>query len=196
MQEYLAGETNRQIKSYLRDQILDKHLTTCLMRLGEKIQTENLHLKDLTEPSADTDNNRLSDIYIFHLLRVCLAKAYLEIQELLHEVLVYKQTEEWLYTSLAGQTPPVRLFLRKLAKTQKPEKVSNSTNQPTNEQTTIPTFSRADYYTSKEVFEVLGISESTLTRRKKESDFPKALKHGNKDLYMKSEIDVWKLKNG
>jgi hypothetical protein len=42
MQEYLASETNRQIKAYLRDQILDKHLTTCLMRLGEKIQTEKL----------------------------------------------------------------------------------------------------------------------------------------------------------
>lgn len=195
MQEYLASETNLQIRSYLRDQILDKHLTTCLMRLGEKIQKEKLQLKDLIEPSADADNNRLSNIYIFHLLRVCLTKAYLEIQELLHEVLAYKQTEEWLYTSLAGQITPVRLFLKKHEKTQKPAKVSNSTNQPTNQPSTIPAFCRANYYSSKEAYEELGISESTFLRRKKESDFPKAMKHGNKDLYLKLEKEEWKVIN-
>jgi predicted DNA-binding transcriptional regulator AlpA len=188
MREYLGAESNRQIKAYLRDQILDKHLTTCLMRLGEKIQTEKLDLKDLIEPSADADNNHLSDIYIFHLLRVCLAKAYMEIQELLHEVVVCKQTERWLYTSLAGEVSPVSCFLQKRVSAAVQHRTSTQPISP-------PEFTPANCYNRKQVCDVLKISESTLLRYKKQSDFPKSVKRGNKDMYLKEEIEKWKGEN-
>ena len=93
MREMLQAETNRKIRSFLRNQLLDKHLTTCLMRLGEKIQKEALHVELLTESTNPLSNNQLSNIYVFQFLKVCLAKAYLEIQDMLADVVAVKQSE-------------------------------------------------------------------------------------------------------
>lgn len=194
VQDYLAQETNRQVRAYLRDQLLDKHLTTCLMRIGETIRSQGLSLSVLTSPETTTDNNSLSDSYIFHLLRVCLAKAYLEIQEVLADVVLYRQTEEWLYTSLSGEVSPVSCFLQKRvsadvqpAKDGQPRTSTKPLSQPG--------FTPANYYNSKQVCDVLKISDSTLLRYKKQSDFPKPVKRGNKNMYLKEEIDKWKGEN-
>lgn len=185
MQEMLQAETNPQIRSYLRNQLLDKHLTTCLMRLGEKIQQEALHIELLKEPAQGLSNNQLSNIYIFHFLKVCIAKAYLEIQDVLADVIVVRQTEGLLYTSLVGEQFPVQEFLRR-RKAGEARPLSSSAAP-----STAPV-SKETHYTAKEVLEVLGISDSTLLRRKKESDFPAAVRLGNKDMYRKSEIEAWK----
>lgn len=185
MQEMLQAETNQKIRSYLRNQLLDKHLTTCLMRLGEKIQQEALPIELLNGPTQGLSNNQLSNIYVFHFLKVCVAKAYLEIQDMLADVVIVRQTEGTLYTSLAGEQFPVQEFLRRRKPGDVPKQLSP------NEPSTAPV-SKATHYTAKEVLEVLGISDSTLLRRKKESDFPVAVKLGNKDMYRKSEIEAWK----
>jgi predicted DNA-binding transcriptional regulator AlpA len=192
MQDYLAGETNLQIRTYLRDQMLDKHLSTCLIRLGEKIRTEKLLLSGLTEAGNDTDNNRLADIYVFHLLKVCVAKAYLEIQELLADVVAYRQTEEWLYSSLVGEIRPIRHFLQKQSK---PQPTENKTAHIPQTASAPPQQSPVEHYNTSEVYNVLRISESTLLRYKKREDFPKPVRQGNKDLYPKAEIDAWKVRN-
>ncbi len=110
---YLSSEKDERIRSYYRDQILDKHLTTCLMRLGEKMEAANYRFDELVHHAADADQDRLSNIYIFHLLKACLAKAYLEVQELLSSVVRWKLTEEMLYTTFVREKIPVQTFLRK-----------------------------------------------------------------------------------
>jgi excisionase family DNA binding protein len=110
---YLSDEKDERIRSYYRDQILDKHLTTCLMRLGEKMEAANYRFDELIHHAADADQDRLSNIYIFHLLKACLAKAYLEVQESLSDVVRWKLSEEMLYTTLVREKIPVQTFLRK-----------------------------------------------------------------------------------
>jgi predicted DNA-binding transcriptional regulator AlpA len=180
----LQEEGNSKIRAFLRNQLLDKHLTTCLMRLGEKIQKEALHIELLTEQTnPPLSNNQLSNIYVFQFLKVCLAKAYLEIQDMLVDVIAVKQSETTLYTSLAGEQFPAKEFLSR----RKPSEAQQETlaNAITN-----VAVSKETHYTTKEVLAVLGCSDSTLLRLKKEPHFPAAVKQRNKDMYLKSEIDA------
>lgn len=185
MQEMLQTETNPKIRAFLRNQLLDKHLTTCLMRLGEKIQKEALHIEFLNESTNTLSNNELSNIYAFQFLKVCIAKAYLEIQDTLADVVMVKQSETTLYTSLAGEQFPAKVFLSR-------RKPLESKNENTPKATADTAVSKETHYTTKEVLTVLNYSESTLLRRKKKPNFPIAVRHKNKDMYLKSEIDAWK----
>lgn len=78
--EMAAAETDDRVRAYLRSQLLDKHLTNCLQRLGEYCRDKNYLLHMLTTPEPGADNDFLSDIWVFHYLKVLLAKAYLEVQ--------------------------------------------------------------------------------------------------------------------
>ena len=185
MRDLLQEEGNSKIRSFLRNQLLDKHLTTCLMRLGEKIQKEALHVELLNDSSNQVSNNQLSNIYVLQFLKVCIAKAYLEIQDVLADVVVVKQSEALLYTSLVGEQFPVKQFLKR-------RKAPEIKNETVDKVTTNAAVSKETHYTSKEVMAVLGYSESTLLRYKKNPDFPVAVKQGNKDMYLKSEIEALK----
>ena len=122
--EMLAAEKDDRMIAYLRDQIVDKHLTNSLQRLGEVIAEYGYQLEELENPSNSTDRERLSSVYIFHLLKVCLAKAYLEVQEVLEHHVSRTMSEEDLYLQLVGELPPVRSFLVK----QRVESAVDSTN--------------------------------------------------------------------
>jgi predicted DNA-binding transcriptional regulator AlpA len=182
MHEMLQDETNSKIRSFLRNQLLDKHLTTCLMRLGEKIQKEALYIELLNDLTNQVSNNQLSNIFVFQFLKVCIARAYLEIQDMLSDVVVVKQSEAMLYSSLVCEKFPVKQFLKR----RKPPEIKNET-------TSIPAISKETHYTTKEALAVLGYSESTLLRQKKHRNFPLAVKLGNKDMYLKSDIDAWSI---
>lgn len=185
MRDLLQEEGNSKIRSFLRNQLLDKHLSTCLMRLGEKIQKEAMLVDLLNDSSDQVSNNQLSNIYVFQFLKVCIAKAYLEIQDMLADVVVIKQSEVLLYTSLVGEQFPVKQFLKR-------RKVPEIKNEAAHKATTNSAVSKETHYTSKEVMAVFECSESTLLRYKKNPDFPLAVKQGNKDMYLKSEINAWK----
>lgn len=184
MRDLILEEGDSRIRAFLRNQLLDKHLSTCLMRLGEKIQQEALFMERFNH-SGELSNNQLSDIYIFQFLKVCIAKAYLEIQNMLADVVVVKQTEALLYTSLVGEQFPVKQFLKR----RKAPEIKKETTQKT---TTKEAVTKETHYTTKKVLAVFGCSESTLLRYKKNPDFPLAVKSGNRDMYLKSEIDAWK----
>ena len=111
MCEEVARQSDVRILAYLRDQILDKHLCTSLLRLGELIKDQQYRLEELEAPPIQSDRERLSAIYIYHLLKVCLAKAYLEVQHVLAGVVRRLLGEEELYLILAGGLPPERTFL-------------------------------------------------------------------------------------
>ena len=182
MQEVLQEETDNRIRSFMRNQLLDKHLTTCLMRLGEKIQKEALYIELLNDSTNQVSNNQLSNIFVFQFLKVCIAKAFLEIQNMLTDVVIVKQSEAMLYSSLVCEKFPVKQFLkRRKPPGMKHEAAPNST------------ITKKTHYTTKEALAVLGYSESTLLRQKKDHNFPVAVKQGNKDMYLKSEIDAWSI---
>lgn len=112
---YLADETDTDTRAYLRLTLLDKHLKTCLLRIGELIQSNHLQTHSFLKPTADTDPEQLSNSYILHLLKVCVAKAYLEIQQVLLDVVVNPLSESMLYTAIVGEIPPVNCLLKQLS---------------------------------------------------------------------------------
>ncbi len=118
MLEYLSDHTDERERSYLRHDILDGHLATCLKYIGDVIKEKKYRLEELTQPAVEADWDRLSNIYIFHLFKVCVAKAYLEVQAQLADVVVWKYTETVLYSSFVEELPPVRCFLKKLTEEQ------------------------------------------------------------------------------
>ena len=183
MLDIISKEQNSKIRAYLRDQILDKHLSLCLKKLGEKIRKEGLWLTELK--NAGTNSNRSSDIWIFHFLKICIAKAYLEVQETLQDVVPFRQTEEWLYSTHAGEPLPVESWIKKRKAGKPATKKEISQNSPLPE----TGFHTVGYYTGNQVRELLGISEATLGRRIKQPGFPKPVKHGRDNYYLKKDID-------
>lgn len=181
--EYLQGETDTRIRTYLRDQILDKHLTTCLERIGEKIKLNNYRLIELENPAADADRDRLSNIYIYHLLKVCIVKAYLEIQEQLVDVIIWKRTEEMLYLGLVKELAPLKKFLQKREK-----KIEKESREKQTKSSTDTTTKKSMLLDSKEVMKVLEISESSLYRLKKSGCISPSVKKGKKDMYDSQKI--------
>ncbi len=108
----LEEETSPNVRAYYRDAILDKHLTTCLKRLGENMEASDLNhpLDKLIEQNADID--KICNSYVFQLLKVCLAKAYLEVQDCLIEVVHTKMSEKELYSTLLNELPPIITYLK------------------------------------------------------------------------------------
>ncbi|MEI6754981.1 MAG: hypothetical protein WCK78_17675 [Paludibacter sp.] len=78
--DYLQDKKNFKIRAYLRNLILDKHLTSCLKRMGEQIDSCQLSLNLLTSTPSDASIESISNCYVFQLLKVCVSKVYLEVQ--------------------------------------------------------------------------------------------------------------------
>jgi hypothetical protein len=114
--EYLEEVQDSDSQAYLRLKILDRHLKTCLIKIGETLQTNNLSPTNFLQPTQDTDQELFSNSYIFHLLKVCVAKAYLEVQFALSNVVVNPLSEAMLYTAVVCEMPPVRCYLKQLVK--------------------------------------------------------------------------------
>lgn len=195
--EALSGETNELIRKYMRKQILDDHLTTCLMRVGEMIRMQGYHLSELDSPAPDADRERLSDIYIWHLLKTCLVRAYLEVQELLSDVIGWKQTEELLCLGVLQEMPPVRRFLEwqevrpdaipaGSKQSPPPEKVAEEPLESSTEVMDGPQF-----YDRKKMCELYCCSDSTLSRKIKEGDIPRPVNADapGKKVFSKKEVD-------
>ena len=111
----LSTLTDPDIRAYRRLTLLDQHLKTALIKTGEVLRENHFTTSGLMSPSTDTesDTEKLSNCYIFQLLKVCLAKAYLEVQHVLVPSGVKQLNENYLYTAFAGEAPPVTAWLRK-----------------------------------------------------------------------------------
>jgi len=188
---YLSDHTDERERSYLRHDILDGHLATCLKYIGDVIKEKNYRLEELTHPAAEADWERLSNIYVFHLLKVCVAKAYLEVQTQLSDVVTWKYTEAVLYSSFVREVPPVRCFLKKLTKEQidcrtktKLQVEDNKTftkenpseaivnNPDTVVNSIVPKGFAETCYTVKEVAKKLNRTETTILRNIKSEKIP------------------------
>ena len=178
--QLLVGESNRKIRTWYRDQILDKHLTSCLILVGEKLKA----LESLKRDDFDTQSN----VYIFQLLKTCIAKAYLEIQYALRDVVAHPLTEEWLYKSLVVEPAPICRISKKSIIPPAPS--AATTTQAATKAANNPT---ERTYNSLQVRELLGLSESTLNRKKKAPGFPLSVKVGREDYYKADEVDAWHL---
>ena len=109
----LASETNRAIRAYYRETILDKHLTACLKQLGEFFIDRKLSLKLPEQQNDDKAQDDYINAWCMYLLRTCLVKAYLEIQETLTDVVSYGLSEEQIYTSYFNGIAPVKTYLKR-----------------------------------------------------------------------------------
>lgn len=191
--EMAAAETDDRVRAYLRSQLLDKHLTNCLQRLGEYCRDKNYLLHMLTVPEPGADNDFLSDIWVFHYLKVLLAKAYLEVQYVWKDMVLSAFSEQQLYVSLFGESLPVQCWLKK-AETDAPRKYKSPPVPQTKAAEPLP-FDIRLYYSKQELCELWKMSDSTFERRAKEPDFPKPTKYKNRNYYLKTEADAWIQRN-
>ncbi len=164
---YLKEEQDDSIMAYLRDVILDKHLATCLQRLGEFIGLHQLTLSRLMYPAPEDTPDDLANCYIFQLLKICVCKAYLEVQAALAGEMNYSLTETMLYTGWLQEMPPVRTFLTKQAGTQEyldRKKKEKELTQPITTEQRQNTVIIPDYMTVKEAAKILRVDERTIRR--------------------------------
>jgi predicted DNA-binding transcriptional regulator AlpA len=192
----LPNKPEPAVRSYRRKQLLEEHLPSCLMRIGETIEANNYRLDELEHPSPDADRERLTAIYVYHLLKVCVAKAYLEVQAILADVVAWKQTEDSLYYGFVKELPPVMLFLKRTQTAPAPAahapKQTETKKHGTDALSPPPRGKEPiEYLTSQEVCDMLRLSESTLYRYKGNEDFPHPIKIGRKDKYLKKEIETY-----
>lgn len=187
--EMAAAEKDDRVRAYLRGQLLDKHLTNCLQRLGEYCRDKNYLLHMLTAPEPGADNDFLSDIWVFHYLKVLLAKAYLEVQYVWSDMVLSTFSEQQLYVSLFGESLPVQCWLKK-AKAAAHREYNHPPTPQTKDAEPLP-FDIRLYYSKQELCTLWGMSDSTFERRAKEPDFPKLTKYKNRHYYLKTEADAW-----
>lgn len=169
---HLRAEMNRQIRAYYREMILDRHLVTCLQRLGEVITESGLKLSSLSQPTPEDSTDSLANCYVLHLLKVCLAKAYLEVQQALSDVVLIPQTELMLYSAYLHELPPVRTFLEKRAKSSMAQVVQEQPHgSPVTERAVTDLSAGAGgipeeaYILVSEAATALKVSEKTILRR-------------------------------
>lgn len=109
----IRKHTDPDIRAYLRLKLLHEHLKTCLIKTGEVLHEHQLLITDFMTPQQGVDIEKLSNSYIFHLLKVCIAKAYLEVQHVLGVLQGEYIDETGLYTGFAFEMPPVKCFLKR-----------------------------------------------------------------------------------
>jgi hypothetical protein len=193
--EVLEEEKQPEIRAYYCDKILDRHLTTCLKRLGEFIQSGELTLKKLKEPNENVTPDTLANIYILHFLKVSVAKAYLEVQKALSDRVRVILTETMLYADYLNETPPIRTFLtyvpeivRPEIQTVKPIKPSESVSINQEKETAPVVFHENDFMLVSEVAKILKKDERTIRRRLKDSKI-KGRKEGSNWLIYRKEFN-------
>jgi excisionase family DNA binding protein len=168
LKAYLKAEQDSSIRAYLRDMILDKHLTTCLQRLGEFIRLHQLTLSRLINPSPEDTPDDLANCYVFQLLKVCVCKAYLEVQTTLSREVVYPLNETMIYTGWLQELPPIRTFLtRQAGSTQENpdrKKKEKEVKQPVVAENEQNHMTILDYMTVKEAANILRMDERTVRR--------------------------------
>ena len=191
----IRKEENTQIRAYYREIILDRHLTTSMRRLGEVITKTGLKTSILTRPTPDDTIESLANSYVLHLLKVCLAKAYLEVQLVLSEVVFKPQTEIMLYSAYFHELPPVKTYLvernaTQLIKTKKGHSLEKSeTNTPDPDSGGgVSDLSASQYILVKEAASILKVGERTI-RRRLESNEIKGIKDKGKWLIDKVELN-------
>lgn len=111
--EEIGAQSDTEVRAYWRLTLLDRHLKTLLIKTGEEMREHNYPDYDFIAPPKDVDNEKLANSYVFHLLKVCLAKAYLEFQNTLGATPGKQMDEATLYTALVGEMPPVKCFIKK-----------------------------------------------------------------------------------
>jgi hypothetical protein len=180
--QYLEEEQDADTRANLRLTLLDKHLKTCLIKIGETLHSGNLSTRHFLKPLPEADPELLSNSYIFHLLKVCVAKAYLEVQLALSDVIHNPLTETMLYTAIVGELPPIKCFLKEIPaeKLQKLSKAKATTpteerileplerTQPETEQVTATV--GTVFYTVKDLIDMKIGSDRTIRRLLKKKE--------------------------
>ncbi len=191
----IREEENKQIRAFYREIILDRHLTTCMSRLGEVITKTGLKTSILTHPTPDDTIESLANSYVLHLLKVCLAKAYLEVQFVLSDVVFKPQTEMMLYSAYFHELPPVKTYL---VERNVPQFI-NTTNENAVEKSEANkpgsdsfagegSLSASHYIVVKEAASILKVGERTI-RRRLESNEIKGIKDKGKWLIDRVELN-------
>jgi hypothetical protein len=165
----LREEQQPEIRAYYREKILDRHLTTCLKRLGERLGSSKMELKRLSEPAENDTPESLANIYVMHLLKVCVAKAYIEVQKALSDTVTVFFTETMLYANYIEELPPIRNFLTinpDITKSEMLTEPYSKKAEPIVEKADVaPNYDKNSYMLVGEVASILKKDKRTIRRR-------------------------------
>lgn len=105
-----------RVRKFLLNDILDKKLNTRIKEIGKLIKERKLDINyiDPAKSTFDQDSNHKTDTYIIQLLKTCLLKIYLEIQDSFSsfrdEILIIED----FYTQLLFEPIPSNTFLKEV----------------------------------------------------------------------------------
>lgn len=110
----IADENNLQVKKYWLNDTLEKKLKTRLKEIGKLLKERHLDISyiDSSKSTFDMDANHKTDTYIIQLLKSCLIKIYLEIQDAFLNFREDVMVIEDFYTQLLFEPIPTNSFLK------------------------------------------------------------------------------------
>jgi len=112
----IADDSNHQVKKYWLNDTLEKKLKTRLKEIGKLLKERHLDISyiDPSKSTFDMDANHKTETYIIQLLKTCLIKIYLEIQD---AFLIFRDDVmviEDFYTQLLFEPIPTNSFLKEV----------------------------------------------------------------------------------
>jgi hypothetical protein len=110
----IADDSNHQVKKYWLNDTLEKKLKTRLKEIGKLLKERHLDISyiDPSKSTFDMDANHKTDTYIIQLLKTCLIKIYLEIQDAYLNFREDVMVIEDFYTQLLFEPIPTNSFLK------------------------------------------------------------------------------------
>lgn len=110
----ISDNNDIRVKKYWLNDTLDKKLKTRLKEIGRLIKERHLDFIyiDSSKIAFDQDTNHKTDVYIVQLLKICLMKMYLEIQNKFLNLRVDVLLVEDFYTQLLFEPVPSSSFLK------------------------------------------------------------------------------------
>ena len=111
---FISEDDNLQLKKYWLNDTLNKKLKTMLKEVGKLIKEKHLDM-DYIDPTKNTfelDVDHKTDIYIIQLLKCCLMKIYLEIENVFLTFRKDIMVIEDFYTQLLFEPIPSNSFLK------------------------------------------------------------------------------------
>ena len=110
----IADDSNHQVKKYWLNDTLEKKLKTRLKEIGKLLKERHLDIIyiDPSKSTFDMDANHKTDTYIIQLLKNCLIKIHLEIQDAFLTFREDVMVVEDFYTQLLFEPIPTNSFLK------------------------------------------------------------------------------------
>jgi len=111
----IGNEEEESVRLLQKTLLLDRTFPSLLKQVGDVIAENGFSIKKLVDDAPCADKEWMSSLYIYQLVKVCLAKCYLTAQDLLGELVETHFSEADIYRILVGEWGEPQLCLTAIA---------------------------------------------------------------------------------